>query len=263
MQSTRDVQEGAAQEDEDDDELDEEQDEILDGEPDSQAQTPVDQRMHTPELPLHIQPRQSDFSPFPYVTLSPPSTRSSMPAQEATSPSIILAKREKLEQETSETKPLLQRSRETSSTATPSERRSITQPLSTSRGRSTTGFSTTTTTTTTTTTSTVTMGPSERAPRYLRHPTPPPPNDPLGPAAQYPYLPAEPDYKDGTTVYYSCRPSGPCLYDLLGTLPMKKFGILDWEILDREEEIYDDSDDVKEQYKVMHALWARWIMLHR
>ena len=52
------------------------------------------------------------------------------------------------------------------------------------------------------------------------------------------------------------------MFDLLGTLPMKEFGILDWEVLDREEEIYE-SDDVKEEYKVMHALWARWIMLHR
>ena len=65
---------------------------------------------------------------------------------------------------------------------------------------------------------------------------------------------------DGPTVY---PPGGPCLFDLLNTLPSGPFGVLDWEILDREEEIYE-SDDVKEEYnKVMHALWARWIMLNR
>jgi hypothetical protein len=95
-------------------------------------------------------------------------------------------------------------------------------------------------------------------PRVPRYPPPPPPDDPLGPAARPPYLPASSEY-GGSTVYYSCRPGGACLFDLLGTLPMKDFGVLDW---DREEEIYK-SDDLKEEYKVMHALWARWIMLHR
>lgn len=52
------------------------------------------------------------------------------------------------------------------------------------------------------------------------------------------------------------------MYDLLNTLPMEPFGILSWAVLDREEEIYE-SDDVKDEYKVMHALWARWIMLNR
>ncbi|TFK41516.1 hypothetical protein BDQ12DRAFT_678115 [Crucibulum laeve] len=89
----------------------------------------------------------------------------------------------------------------------------------------------------------------------------PPEDDPLGPAARYPYLPATSDY-GGPTVYYSCRPGGQCLFDLLGTLPMDQFGVLDWAVLDREEEIYE-SDDVKEEFKVMHALWARWIMLHK
>jgi len=52
------------------------------------------------------------------------------------------------------------------------------------------------------------------------------------------------------------------LFDFIGTLPMKEFGILDWEVIDREEEIYE-SDDVKDEYKIMHVLWARWIMVHR
>ncbi|KAF9558211.1 hypothetical protein CPC08DRAFT_563452 [Agrocybe pediades] len=99
------------------------------------------------------------------------------------------------------------------------------------------------------------------APEGHRYPTPPPKDDPLGPAARPPYLPAVSDY-GGPTIYHSCRPGGPCLFDLLGTLPMEQFGLLDWEVLDREDEIYE-SDDIEEQYKVMHALWARWIMLNR
>ena len=97
--------------------------------------------------------------------------------------------------------------------------------------------------------------------RPSRYPTPPPADNLLGPAAQPPYLPAKSEY-GGPTVYHSYRPGGPCLFDLLNTLPLEPFGVLDWEILDREEEIYE-SDDVREEYKVMHALWARWIMLNR
>ena len=109
----------------------------------------------------------------------------------------------------------------------------------------------------TTSTSTTAIRPD----RPSRYPTPPPADNLLGPAAQPPYLPAKSEY-GGPTVYHSYRPGGPCLFDLLNTLPLDPFGVLDWEILDREEEIYE-SDDVKEEYKVMHALWARWIMLNR
>ena len=111
--------------------------------------------------------------------------------------------------------------------------------------------------TTRTLSSTTTLRPD----RPSRYPTPPPADNLLGPAAQPPYLPAKSEY-GGPTVYHSYRPGGPCLFDLLNTLPLEPFGVLDWEILDREEEIYE-SDDVKEEYKVMHALWARWIMLNR
>lgn len=93
------------------------------------------------------------------------------------------------------------------------------------------------------------------------YPQPPPSHDPLGPAERPPYLPASSDY-GGPDVVYSCRPGGPSLFDLLGTLPMDEFGILEWAVLDKEEEIYE-SDDVKDEHKVMHALWARWILLHR
>ena len=99
-------------------------------------------------------------------------------------------------------------------------------------------------------------------PDGTRYPTPPPSDDPLGPSARKPYLPAEPLYPGGQTVYYSCRPGGATLYDLLNTLPMEPYGILDWAVLDREEEIFE-SDEVKDEYKVMHALWARWIFLNR
>lgn len=93
------------------------------------------------------------------------------------------------------------------------------------------------------------------------YPSPPPVHDPLGPAAQFPYLPAESEY-GGPNIYYSCRPGGPSTFDLLSTLPTGPFGVLEWDILEREEEIYE-SDDVKAEYKVMHALWSRWISLHR
>lgn len=43
---------------------------------------------------------------------------------------------------------------------------------------------------------------------------------------------------------------------------MEPFGVLEWDILEREEEIYE-SDDVAVEFKVMHALWVRWITLNR
>lgn len=48
----------------------------------------------------------------------------------------------------------------------------------------------------------------------------------------------------------------------MDTLPLEPFGVLDWAVLDREDEIFE-SDDVKDEYKVMHALWARWVVLNR
>ncbi|EDR04559.1 uncharacterized protein LACBIDRAFT_330486 [Laccaria bicolor S238N-H82] len=122
---------------------------------------------------------------------------------------------------------------------------------SSSRARSTTVISVTTATT----------EKSVDAPYPSRYPTPPPRDNPLGAAAQPPYFPAQSDY-GGPSVYYSCRPGGPSLLDLLDTLPLEPFGVLDWAVLDREDEIFE-SDDVKDEYKVMHALWARWIVLNR
>ncbi|KAF9269511.1 hypothetical protein L218DRAFT_272438 [Marasmius fiardii PR-910] len=87
------------------------------------------------------------------------------------------------------------------------------------------------------------------------------PPDPLGPTAQFPFLPAVSD-DEKTTLNYSCRIGGPKIYDLLGTLSQEQFGTLSWVVLDREEEIFE-VDDVKDEHKVMHALWARWIILHR
>ena len=92
-----------------------------------------------------------------------------------------------------------------------------------------------------------------------RYPSPPPPTDPLGPAAQYPYL-----YvleKDGVTPY-SCRPHGPKVYDLLSTLPLKPFGIMSWEVVDREEELFE-LEEVNDEDKSMLAIWNRWIKLNR
>ncbi|KAJ7188349.1 hypothetical protein C8R46DRAFT_1054518 [Mycena filopes] len=87
-----------------------------------------------------------------------------------------------------------------------------------------------------------------------------PPN-PLGPTARFPFLPAKSEY-GGPDVKYSVRFGGPKVYDLLGTLPMKEYGVLAWAVLDKEEEIFE-SDDIPDHHKVMHALWGRWIFSNR
>ncbi|KZT28042.1 hypothetical protein NEOLEDRAFT_952938 [Neolentinus lepideus HHB14362 ss-1] len=77
----------------------------------------------------------------------------------------------------------------------------------------------------------------------------------LGPAARPPYLPHG-------NIQFSCRPDGPRLYDLLNTLPMDQFGVMSWFVVDKEEEIFE-LDDVRDEDKVMMALWSRWILLNR
>lgn len=86
-----------------------------------------------------------------------------------------------------------------------------------------------------------------------RYPTPPPYEDLLGPSAVYPYLPDH---------MYSARPGGPRIYDLLNELPLEPFGLMSWYILDKEEDIFE-LDTVRDEDKVMQALWSRWIFLHR
>ena len=82
---------------------------------------------------------------------------------------------------------------------------------------------------------------------------PPPKENKLGPAAHHPFL------RNGMI---SCRPGGPRLYDILNELPMDDFGVLAWSIIDREEEIYE-LEDIRDEDKVVLALWNRWIMLNR
>ncbi|TFK28537.1 hypothetical protein FA15DRAFT_42618 [Coprinopsis marcescibilis] len=167
-----------------------------------------------------------------------------------------------------ESRPLGSESRQSveSSTVVSSRLRSTTALTTTSTtlrssamgsGRLGSSFSTTATVTS----SSVTRGYRTPAPGTSYPIILPPEDDPLGPAARPPYLPAVSDY-GGPTVEYSCRPGGPTLFDLLGTLPLDEFGVLDWMVLDKEEEIFE-SDDVKDEYKVMHALWARWILINR
>lgn len=91
--------------------------------------------------------------------------------------------------------------------------------------------------------------------------TPPPPADSLGPAARAPFLPAQSEY-GGPTVLYSCRPQGPGLFDLLGTLPAGAWGLLEWDLRDREQEVLE-SDMVGEELKVMQAVWMRWAGVNR
>jgi len=45
-------------------------------------------------------------------------------------------------------------------------------------------------------------------------------------------------------------------------MSLEPFGVLSWVILDREEEIFE-VDDVRDEDKVMQALWFRWIFLNR
>ncbi|KAF8191132.1 hypothetical protein BJ912DRAFT_964139 [Pholiota molesta] len=206
----------------------------------------------TPENPPTPQVPSTSFitpntrrlmSPFPSVSLSPPAPRA------IDTPLFLLPKIEfKLEPTPSTAPPS---SRSTSAFDLSSTSGTGTRSISTATSRSHTGLSVASTATT------------QRPPRSSTGGaiTPPPPDKPLGPAAQPPYLPAKSDY-GGPTVYYSCRPTGPSVFDLLGTLPMEKFGVLDWDVIDREEEIWE-SDDVREEYKVMQALWMRWIMLNR
>lgn len=82
---------------------------------------------------------------------------------------------------------------------------------------------------------------------------PPPKDKSLGPAAQYPFLRGD---------MISCRPGGPRLFDLLNELELDEFGILSWSIIDREEEIFE-LEDIRDEDKVILALWNRWIMLNR
>lgn len=100
-----------------------------------------------------------------------------------------------------------------------------------------------------------------KKPRPHEYPRPPPSSDRLGPSARPPYLPAKSTF-GGPDIYYSTRIGGPYLIDLLQLLPLKPFGLLEWIILDREEEIFVD-DDLKDEQKVIMALWSRWIMLNK
>ncbi|KAK7466426.1 hypothetical protein VKT23_005148 [Stygiomarasmius scandens] len=103
-------------------------------------------------------------------------------------------------------------------------------------------------------------------------PPPPPYEDRLGPAARRPYLPAstpsfireinERHRWENHYIHHSCRPQGETLFDFLGVLPLAPFGVMAWSVLDREEEIFE-SDDMRDENKVICALWARWIFLNR
>ncbi|KAI9062229.1 hypothetical protein FKP32DRAFT_1574570 [Trametes sanguinea] len=92
-----------------------------------------------------------------------------------------------------------------------------------------------------------------------RYPSPPPPEDPMGPAARYPYLPQS---GNEAQTRYSCRIGGPRIYDLLNELSLEEFGIMSWAVVDREEELFE-MDDVRDEDKVMLALWNRWMMLNK
>ncbi|EJD05229.1 uncharacterized protein FOMMEDRAFT_18842 [Fomitiporia mediterranea MF3/22] len=86
-----------------------------------------------------------------------------------------------------------------------------------------------------------------------RYPTPPPLENLHGPAAVYPYISDD---------AYSCRPGGPKLYDILNELSLEPFGIMAWYIIDKEEDLFQ-LETMRDEDKVMQALWDRWIFLNR
>ncbi|KAL4251973.1 hypothetical protein ABKN59_005797 [Abortiporus biennis] len=87
-------------------------------------------------------------------------------------------------------------------------------------------------------------------------PTPPPASKRRGPAARYPYLP-----EDGSQ-QYSCRPGGPKIYDLINTMSLEEYGVLGWQIIDREDRIFE-MNDLHDEDKMILALWNRWVFLNR
>ncbi|KAI0071593.1 hypothetical protein K474DRAFT_1687014 [Panus rudis PR-1116 ss-1] len=101
--------------------------------------------------------------------------------------------------------------------------------------------------------------PSYRGSLPERYPSPPPPSNPHGPAIQYPYL--LPGFDEDGPEAHSFRPGGPRLLDLLNDLPLTEYGILSWIVVDREEDLFE-VEDVRDEDKVMLALWNRWITLH-
>ncbi|KAF8631491.1 hypothetical protein AX15_002378 [Amanita polypyramis BW_CC] len=100
-----------------------------------------------------------------------------------------------------------------------------------------------------------------KKPRPPQYPRPPPSSYRLGPAARKPYLPAKSPY-GGPDIDYSTRIGGPYLFDLLQLLPLEPYGLLDWMVLEREAEIFND-DELTDELKVIVALWARWMMLNK
>ncbi|KAF8632893.1 hypothetical protein AX17_004739 [Amanita inopinata Kibby_2008] len=103
--------------------------------------------------------------------------------------------------------------------------------------------------------------PHRKRPRPLQFPHPPPSSNRLGPSVRQPYLPRKSSF-GGPDLYYSTRPGGPYLFDLLGLLPLEPYGVMEWLVLEREEEIFE-CDEVRDELKVIQALWNRWMMLNR
>jgi hypothetical protein len=55
---------------------------------------------------------------------------------------------------------------------------------------------------------------------------------------------------------------GPRLYDLLGLPTVEECGLLAWSVIEKEDELFE-LDDVRDEDKVMMALWGRWIVRGR
>ncbi|KIY66304.1 hypothetical protein CYLTODRAFT_491609 [Cylindrobasidium torrendii FP15055 ss-10] len=100
-------------------------------------------------------------------------------------------------------------------------------------------------------------------PTRYRPVTPPPQSNPHGPAARPPYIPS--DRGPGAHTYLARRADGRRIYDLLGALPLTEFGTMAHDVLETELMIFETESlkPLRDEDKVMCALWARWVKLHR
>ena len=86
--------------------------------------------------------------------------------------------------------------------------------------------------------------------------------DPLGALGTRPRLSSSVDNDNDSLLGLSCRPCGPRLFDVMAEVPISEYGLTSWSLLERDEELFE-LDDVRDEEKVMQALWNRWIFFKR
>ena len=86
--------------------------------------------------------------------------------------------------------------------------------------------------------------------------------DPLGALGTHPRLSSGVGDDNDNLQGLSCRPCRPRLFDVIAKDPISKYGLTSWSLLERDEELFE-IDDVRDEEKVMQALWNRWIFFKR